>query len=231
MEKISGSVEFCFTELVSKHPLEIAKIVEFTGLHPNTVQNWIVTKRMPEGENLVRLRYFLDAHGCEVSELKGISPEVLELGRLVAFKVITFGEAAKVADYPNAHSLMRVLLGRSGVYPVRLKKIAEFLALKQAELVQKIRVFTAGESSSAGEQVVPVFEANIHTDLSHDLIISALAFQVQAILPLAQLVVSDGFTPEERNKLRELAGATSIFKLANHLNRLCGEKARGADKR
>ena len=46
------------------------------------------------------------------------------------------------------------------------------------------------------------------------------------MLPLAEYVESDACTPEERKLLRALAGIDGVFRLANVLNRLCGEKVR-----
>jgi hypothetical protein len=63
-----------------------------------------------------------------------------------------------------------------------------------------------------------------------DLIVASVAHHAQAMLPLAEALLSDEFTPADRERVRELAGAKTIFLLANALNGLCGERARNEQK-
>jgi hypothetical protein len=56
--------------------------------------------------------------------------------------------------------------------------------------------------------------------------ISEFAKLAKKMLPLAKKLASDEFTAEDRARLRELAGTSTIFELKNELVKLCGERAR-----
>lgn len=62
------------------------------------------------------------------------------------------------------------------------------------------------------------------------IILDELARLVKMTIPLAKLVDSDYFTPEDRRTFRKLTAEEGVFEAANLLNRLCGEQARGLMK-
>ena len=65
-----------------------------------------------------------------------------------------------------------------------------------------------------------------NTLFSNEEVIGMLAHLVQVALPLADLANSDKFSPDDRSRLRELSGKSTIFELKNVLVRLCSEHAR-----
>jgi len=60
----------------------------------------------------------------------------------------------------------------------------------------------------------------------HAEIMNAFVCAVQGMIPLARIVVSDQFSPEERSHLRERAKGNGIFELSNLLAAACTETAR-----
>jgi hypothetical protein len=63
---------------------------------------------------------------------------------------------------------------------------------------------------------------------NHQETISALAELLKQARPLAELVASEEYSPEDRKLLRELTRngrSNEVFDLSNLLNRLCGERA------
>jgi len=57
-------------------------------------------------------------------------------------------------------------------------------------------------------------------------VICDIASSVLELLPKVELAISDSFNPADREKIRDLADEDGVFRLANRLNRLCGERAR-----
>jgi hypothetical protein len=57
-------------------------------------------------------------------------------------------------------------------------------------------------------------------------VITELADLLKRAAPLAKLVDSDDYGPEERSRLRKLTGPRTFFELSIYLNRLSGWRAR-----
>ena len=56
--------------------------------------------------------------------------------------------------------------------------------------------------------------------------IENLAACVRMMLPLAERVLSDEYTEQDRERLRTLANGDEVFRLSNALNGLCGPRMR-----
>jgi hypothetical protein len=61
--------------------------------------------------------------------------------------------------------------------------------------------------------------------LSNDDVLAMLGYLVRAAMPLAELVISDRFSDEDRSSLHRYAGKGNIFNLKNDLARLCSKQA------
>ena len=65
-----------------------------------------------------------------------------------------------------------------------------------------------------------------HMNGSRPHLIEDLAALVRMALPLAECAVSDVYTDDDRERLRNMTQGDGIFRLSNALNGLCGSRAR-----
>ncbi|MFA6519527.1 MAG: helix-turn-helix transcriptional regulator [Candidatus Paceibacterota bacterium] len=223
------------------------KVAAFTGVGEQTVRRWFNGRVKPMGESLTRLMFYLELHGYEITELEVLSPPIRDVAQIYAFRILSLTEIVDLVGYPKegrvgTDSLYRVFHGKQSVPNKRMQKFATLAELYKDQIPEKqrgtVRVNITGSTSDHKLQAPPArVEANVpvraaaplqkkSSQSEHEAIIASLAGSVKALIPLAQMVSSDGFTAEERTQVRELAGNNSVFTLANLLYRLCGERAR-----
>ncbi len=213
-------------------------LMEFAGVTANsTIRRWLNQGELPAGEQLLRMRHYLEHLGYEVTELRKLTPSVRELGRLIAFNVLPIAQAAARIGVPPAKKgggqLTTILLGGQGVSSERNSRIAalnaEFSDLLKKQ-VAKVPHLTLRGSNSAGPASVSVHRADptVQTEqpIDKDSLMKGFAHMVQGLLHQSDFMLSDAFTADDRDKVRQLTGGDGIFLLSNRLNRLCGERAR-----
>lgn len=232
------------TAAVAKKPL-----AEFTKVGTESVQRWLVTNKLPQGLQMVRLMHFLENMGYTIKELHQIVPAVYNAGQLVSFELLTLEELILVWHYPNKHGVFRILSGDVKPTPDRIAAIEKLMEthaqdLQVAKQLWSERVGFIPKSTTSTKPPTDVPVPPLDTpDLvlgtshlksvpsfrladEHRTMVTAVADLVRAMLPLVELVLSDKFTKEDRKELRELSGRDGVFRLSNALNKLCSEKAR-----
>ncbi len=213
----------------------------FTGttVHP-TVHRWLRGTAVPIGENAIGVRYYLELLGYEISE-NPRDPVLQEIGRMVAYDIATVEDLCKevgaVTDY-GRNLMLAALLGRAPISDDRLAVLESFalsfrdiIDEKKREIIAQLphRMSQTKPAEPIAQRPTPSPILVTTTPSSDKLsvsLVTSLAHLVQAAIPLAEIVNSDKCSPEDRKKLRDLAGGNGVFRLANLLNRLCGEKAR-----
>lgn len=249
MEKHHRTTEECFKHFArDAHNFErrkaVAKFAQVV-MEP-TVRKWFTDRFTASGEKLIKVRFFLDLLGYKVEEIENMDPVFQNLARLFAFDIISFDDVVAICGYEGENArdqTMRVLTGKIGMYADRYQKVysevremAELIEHHRKELLQKYAAYklpeTNGATGPSEGQPAPIAAALPHMSAAtprlsaHEQVIRSLAHQVEAMLPLADLLLSDQFSAKERARLRELTGSDGVFKLSNRLNALCGEKAR-----
>ncbi len=239
MTLFKGTTEKCFLYLLMKvsgrnrFAVQNA-IAEFVGCESDSVHRWFRASK-PTGENLVRLRFFLDFLGCKVTELESLPKIVRDFGRIVAFKVVTLSDAANFVGYKtgDTESLLRVLHGKSSPSKEKQEKFVAFVEAYDKQLVEKERLTKKIDlevkiirQDFSRENVHPIQQPVEGSLDGHKVIIESLVGSIKALIPLVREVSSDSYTAEEREKLRELAGPGVIFSFSNLMYRLCSEKGR-----
>ena len=64
------------------------------------------------------------------------------------------------------------------------------------------------------------------TTKNNELIGNQIAASINALIPLVKVAISDVFSPDDRERVRDMASdGTGVFELSNLLNKLCGERA------
>lgn len=222
------------------------RICRLLGVASETGFAWFTKLILPSGENLLRLRFFLRFFGYQVEELEAIRKEVAGAAELVAFRVITIEEFAEVVQKPPRQAL-RPLMGQEGLSEQKLEKISKFCELYKSKLAEKkvewkenlasvgiaSQLMSTGSTAAEEMQNVGISPATEKVPVprlasSREFTIKVLAGMIKSAIPLAELMASDDFSPEERQALRQLTSngrSNGVFDLSNLLNRLCSETA------
>ena len=215
-------------------------LVQFMGVNEATVRRWLSGGK-PHGENLIRIRYLLEAFGYESRELNHLSEAARNLGRAVAFRVVSIDEVVQALDFQSEEpqqSVFRVLLGKVDTTSLRTSVMEDLVDSKREEVERQIVAFKMTMSACSSSPIlnrssVPGRPPKVGSPVVKSDAVEMLAHLVCAMLPLAEDIVSDRFSPKDRERLRELAGGDGVFNLSTNLNRLrvamnrlCGERAR-----
>lgn len=243
----TGTTAECLAHLAKAtkvdHFAKRRTIADFVGVGDSAVYRWFKGGIQPVGEPLLRLRFYMEFLGYNVAELQSLNPPVRDAARLFAFRIATLREIAQLVGYSEGRggidTLLAIFRGTQGVSKQKLDEFTLFVEIYEKHLSEKKRAtkkiqLNCGPSRT---QVEGALEAAKPSQVLHplrtvaqprdrDVIIESLGTSVKALIPLARAVSSDGFTAEERARVRELAGGDGVFTLANLLYRLCGERAR-----
>ena len=243
MKQIRGTTKQCLAHLAkvikgSQFFDKRKMIANFAGVGDFTVHEWFSAGRMPVGEPLIRLRFYLEFLGYEVEELQELSSEVRDAARLCAFRVASLAEIAEFVGYGGTgrspiDALLEVFRGKRGVSRQKLGQFKSFVELYGAGLEEKERATPhVLRVTSSGVQLPEVMATR---PTSHDevgnqsAVAESFAGLITAMLPLAEYVLSDRFTAGQRSRIRELAaGGRGVSRLSNLLTQLSGEAARTA---
>lgn len=209
-------------------------ICDFVGVDPAPVRKWYIERYLPVGITLVKLRYFLESIGYQVSELENLNQSVRDLGRLICHGIVSVEEAVTELMLPSHSQLLRLLHGTvSGLASERmsrLEQICEIYERETAELVQKIpkkwavKPVTHGASISAHSNQVTRPDSHPNTRNGDGLsfedevihLLHILDSDCKLVGPRLQRMV-DEFTPEQRANFRETASPDLVFRLSNRI--------------
>lgn len=215
-------------------------VATFAGVGDDSVRRWFVDGSMPVGEALVRLRFYLEFLGYQVEEVQKLSQVIRDAARIYAFGVVSLSEVASACGFTEGRNgpdlVLRVFRGGCGISKHKQEQFTALAELYSDELAerkratQKVLVGSVGQPEKVREDdkptPLPVRLASQQPLGTHEALIESLAGLVEAMIPLAREISSDRFTPEERARVRELAGRDGVFTLANLLYRMCGERSR-----
>lgn len=247
MNSIHGTTERCLAHLAKavagRDFLEKRRtIAKFVGVGDSTVYRWFKAVIKPVGEPLVRLRFYLEFLGYEVTELEDLKQPVRDAGRVYAFGVADLDDLMKEVGIPNNENgrtqMLSVLRGVQGFSDERMMKISAFAENFKDLLYDRLRatprvlsVQDVGMHPSKGAAPIGTSTTNRlpHGVGNQSAVIESFAGLITAMLPLAEYVLSDSFTAAQRSRVRELAGGgKGVSRLSNLFTQLSGEAARSA---
>lgn len=187
------------------------RLAEFLDVQVQTIRCWQRGKTIPAGIRLLKMHFLLDQIGEVDLDWKLTDPDVICVGKLVAFKALTVESViaefkGKVNDEQN---VVRMLCGHAHIKSDNqaiFKRIAE-------------------SNSQALDEAIKKWSDLLYRD-PRDQIIAELSHRLLGVLPLCEQMISDDWTAEDRHELRQRCGQETVFKLYNALGALCGEKAR-----
>jgi hypothetical protein len=223
MNAFRGTTDECLKHLaqLSQDPTSNHRraLEEFIGTSSDsTVPRWFKGNIQPEGEYLIRLRYFFaEKLGYHVTELERLSPVVRKAGKMFALRQKTLDELAHIFEYKTAGKrkhMLAVLRGANGLSPDKIKRVSAILdGGERAEHLSR-------------ELVAPVLKSIDRKQGEKTLLIETAARLVVGLTPIALFLLSSDCSEADRKQLHELVGADSVLELTGHLRRLCSETAR-----
>lgn len=206
----------------------VSLLAEFSGANTETVKTWLSNQVLPKGEYALKAMYFLEITGY--APVLSDNPDVKRFGYSLALGIITPPAAQNVTGYVKLSSLYAVLRGEVGITINRREAMAMFNTEHEEQVTSRIaywkqRLVSTGLVNQE-EELLP----DSNSDKTNDklLVVNCLGSLLSAILPLAQLVASDRFSAEDREKVRESAGRSTVLFLTNALVQLSGERARAS---
>ena len=231
----SGDTEQCYQHLMSQTFVRnpFPDFAEFVHCEPERIGYRWLRRFSALGDNLMRLRYLLEALDYDVSELRVLDPVVRDLGRLFAYDIATIQDLAVALGYEGGGQTRKVLMGQRNVSEDRKVQAQEFVDSfaglvneKRTQLAQLKSLIMEKEPHAAPSPAPARERPATKAPNVKEATIAAFSHGVQALIPLARLLMSDEFSADDRKRMRELAGANGVFDLSNLMTGLCGEKAR-----
>ncbi len=240
MKPIQGSTKQCVAHLgkiLKSDPDYYEKrraMAAFLHLDDQTLHRWFKHGPVLIGESNLRVQYYLEFLGYGVKELQKMQPLFRDAGRLIAFDLISIGEMADYVGFecaPGSRSrtLFMVFRGARGTSPEKLERFAELVVKHTPALAarQKATEKPVQFESVVLETAVAAPEKPTLSETGTSAVIQSFAQSVAALVPLAELMVSDRYSAEDREQIRHLAGG-NVSRLSRLLTQLSGEAARNA---
>lgn len=206
------------------------QLAKFTDANVLTVYRWTRGQQGLVGLRLIKARYFLEQLGYVVVELEKLPSIMRDFGRLIAYNLFTVEEAYRDLGFPRSDHFPGLLRGDRNPSPERMAKILELVKAYQPLLDEKGKNFTELYAVNSDKKTtIPSsgggypLQAPSNGNPEHKFLLQALAKGLDVITPLAELLLTDVYTPDERRELRK---RVDVFRASNALHRLCGEMAR-----
>lgn len=209
-------------------------LTDFVEVKQGTIARWLSQSSKPIGLVLVRLRFFLETAGYEVSELRALKGTAnYKLAEMLAYGLVTQEQASAELSFSEDYSILRIAHGGSSTSEARVQKIEALYKNFHANVLEKRTMLqekvglqsdsSAENGTSADSSVVPFSKASPASAQDEELITS-IAHMVLSITPLLERVEKS--SRDRRNLLRSLTGVDGMFRLSKVSSRLCSEKAR-----
>jgi len=208
-------------------------LIEFLGITKGSVCRTLQTRKLPLGENRIKLQNFLKLQGYRVTELEKAPREIRNIGLLLAFGVTDISKIAQTIGLSESHT-RKFLGGKSNASRAILRKIVEYTQRLQKDYEKEIEATqkkysanaTTTERGSPDPTILSLAQSNGHPSAAElGRSVSTLSKLIEASIPLAVAVMEHG-TPEDRKMLREQTSGRGVFELKNLLGGMCSETAR-----
>ena len=186
-------------------------MADFVGCDNYLIYRWFNSEHMPIGENLLRVMAWLYTQNYKLTEWEKLPKLAQQLILILAHKLRSFDQMQGDLRYRSRDSLLSVLRG-ANMAPAKIRAAHALIA----------RFPINTEATKA--EIVELKQTTGSVD--HRVIIDSLGHHIDAMLPLAQLVLSEEFSVEERRRLREQVSDDGLLTLAQVLNGLCSARSR-----
>lgn len=222
MRTTSGITVKCWDDFVAQLPANpgrrktvLQPLADLAEVQYRTVCRWTEPPFALRGRQLLAVRYFLEAKGYQVEELRKLSPEVYQLGKIIAYGLMEIERARATLGYKSVDDVYRLLRGGSAPGRDKVQLIEQILE-QRGTREEFVDLRPEGHTPSVSPPNGAITKEQATTMFAH---------QVHAMAPLVQVLTSATTTPEERVKVRNAVGSENLFRLSTMLNRLCSETA------
>lgn len=195
-------------------------IADFCGVKVDSLTRWLNTgKRLPVGEQHIKLMCYLDLIGYRVLELENMSTTIRNFAELIGYGIFSGPQAAKLLGYSAPTSLYTVLDGVYGISQDKKNKMWEMWKEKKTELnlrkedLQKILAPDVWTAKSP-DRSTPAAEAK---PMKRSLRQAALIAVMDDLL----LLLREEVTEDDLSSLQPSAGV--ILKLTARLNEISAQ--------
>ena len=229
------------------------KICDLFGVGKTIGYNWFSAGAvLPIGANLMKLQLFLEIVGYTITERKRLTPLQRSLADGVALGAFLTDEAIQFLGMKNNKPFFCWCRGANEPVASQMPRVEEWVSRHEAAIRdkrQQWQSFVDGlnfglkkadetpvqasvvqvPKTQMPSLVLPPAAPHNNGSMHRSQTIEALYHLISAALPLAEHVLSDEFSPKEREFLRQKTqdGRTNrLFNLSNCLSRLCSERAR-----
>lgn len=231
---LKGTTAECLAHFAKRSRCIEAMSEMLPQVQERTIERWMRGAQLPTGENLLRVRVVLSLLNYEVDEFATLDPMIQKVCKMFVFELALIDDLVTEFGYDRSvnggDQILRVLRGAGGMRPERRQRVEAIIASFDtmiAEAEQQFRNRFVATGVQPVEQPVPQAKKTHEScDADKKALLDSLAHSVAALLPLAERVLTDNYTPEDREYVRLQAGGNGVFKAANALYRLCGERAR-----
>lgn len=201
------------------------------------VLGWLRGKDNPTGEQRIRIIVFLETIDYDEGEFQKLLPFVRRLLRYFCFDFTTTQKIIENINC-NERSFTRLFRGEftGEGYENAISKYLSFLDSRhkqeledlQRGLVDAVRNYGIGDSKISDMPSPQSSNEIVFGGVKFDLkmVIKVFTSQVEALLPLTDLLLSDTCSDDDRRSLRELIPNNGLFDLATMFNALCSKEAR-----
>lgn len=192
---------------------------------------WLKQEYDPSGLNLIRMRYFLEACGYKVQELIELDRTVYDLGLMIACNIVTLEDVVSELEIKKRETLFGNLNGKSRPSAENLAKMHALVTayhdvIKEITALKVIPKLSFEEDAATAPVVQPARAADRAAKPAPATLVEQLADLIRQAIPLADQLLSDKYTAEDRRRLRSLLDDDGVHILQNQLTRLSSEKSR-----
>lgn len=212
-------------------------MAEFTGVAPKAIAIWINHGTEPKGDVLLKLQFFLEANGYEVTELTEMKETVNRmLAEMLAYDIVSMREAIELFGFTKPQTIYHLAFGRGGTSEGHAAKIEEHYWKSADKLTRAKNALRKQLGRPLEEAPLP---AEVHAappvtgrdpspqktvSSSEDSSLELIANLVNTLTPHLERIV--GTNRDHRDRLRKLVGGDGMFRLSIASSKLCSEKAR-----
>jgi hypothetical protein len=246
METIfKGSLKECLKHL-SENEFDVPPeqyLLKFVGASKKSVNDWLTEKTFPKGKYLSKLRFALEHMGYDLND-QYLRPEIKQYCALFAFGLIDMEFVMQDLKLAN-DSVLCVFRGGCGTSDENYAHMEEMYKAFTSDLEERkskiqppkllsIKATEPKEQKTLEEKrpedvIKPLFVAprkvEYNVAIDKETIINLIVIYIKGLMPLLDFAVSENFTDEDREKIRELCGEGVVFDVSTNMNRLCGKTA------
>lgn len=132
-----GNSAFCLRLFLHSNPDQCKLVADFCGVRTDAVLKWTSGEYQPRGEQMWRLRVFLDSVGYTPQEFWQLPRITRNLCRILAFDVMSFEEARIRLGYGTLTGVYRVGLVGQAVLPDKLYRLENLVSNNIDEMRQR----------------------------------------------------------------------------------------------